>query len=224
MPGYYTERLAAERLRACYDLAPPRIKAYLDAEIEFVLSRTTHCMLALELGCGYGRVLQCLLPRVRMAFGIDTSPSSLRMALKYLGCKPSVILACMDSAQMGLRDRTFDLTICIQNGICAFAVDQQQLVREAIRVTRSGGLVMFSSYTSQFWKHRLEWFEIQSAHHLIGEIDYQATGSGTIVCKDGFRATTAHRVTFERLAARLGVTPRITEVDASSLFCEFVCP
>jgi hypothetical protein len=24
MPGYYTERLAAERLRACYDLAPPR--------------------------------------------------------------------------------------------------------------------------------------------------------------------------------------------------------
>jgi SAM-dependent methyltransferase len=124
-------------------------------------------MLALELGCGYGRVLERLLPRVRMAFGIDTSPSSLRMALEYLGRKPSVRLACMDSVQMGLRDRTFDLTICIQNGICAFTVDQQQLFREAIRVTRSGGLVM------------------------IGEIDYQATGNGIIVCKDGFRATTA---------------------------------
>ena len=224
MPGYYTERLAAERLRACYDLAPARTKAYLEAEIEFVLSRTTPSMLALELGCGYGRVLERLLPRVRIAFGIDTSPSSLRMAREYLGGDPSVRLACMDSVQMGIRDRTFDFTICIQNGICAFAVDQQKLVREAIRVTRSGGLVMFSSYTSQFWEHRLEWFEIQSAHRLIGEIDYQATGNGMIACKDGFRATTADRATFEKLAARLGVTPHIAEVDGSSLFCEFVAP
>ena len=201
MPGYYTDKLAAERLRACYGLAPPRTKAYLDAEIEYVLAKTTPSMLALELGCGYGRVLERLLPRLRMAFGIDTSPSSLRMALEYLGRQPSVCLACMDAVQMGFHDRAFDLTICIQNGISAFAVDQQQLFREAIRVTRSGGLVMFSSYTPQFWEHRLEWFEIQSAHHLIDEIDYHATGNGMIVCKDGFRATTADRPTFEKLAA-----------------------
>ncbi len=224
MPGYYTETLAAERLRACYDLAPRRTKAYLEAEIEFVLARTTPSMLALELGCGYGRVLARLLPRVRVALGIDTSSSSLRMALEYLGRKPSLCLACMDSVQMSFRDRAFDLTVCIQNGICAFAVDQQQLFQEAMRVTRSGGLVMFSSYTAQFWQHRLEWFAIQSAHHLIGEIDYQATGNGTIVCKDGFRATTADKATFEKLALNVGVTPRITEVDGSSLFCEFVVP
>jgi SAM-dependent methyltransferase len=224
MHGYYTDKLAAERLRACYDLAPPRVKAYLEAEIEFVLAKTTSSMLALELGCGYGRVLERLLPRVRMAFGIDTSPSSLCMALEYLGRKPSACLACMDAVQMGWRDRAFDLTICVQNGICAFAVDQQELVREAIRVTRSGGVVMFSSYTPQFWEHRLEWFQIQSAHHLIGEIDYHATGNGIIVCKDGFRATTADKATFEKLAAHLGVTHHITEVDGSSLFCEFVSP
>jgi SAM-dependent methyltransferase len=224
MPGYYTERLAAERLRACYDLAPPRTKAYLEAEIEFVLARTTSSMLALELGCGYGRVLERLLPRVHTVFGIDTSLSSLRIALEYLGRKSSAYLACMDSVQMGFRDRAFDLTICIQNGICAFAVDQQQLFQEAIRVTRSGGLVMFSSYTPQFWEHRLEWFEIQSAHHLIGEIDYRATGNGVIVCKDGFRATTADTATFQKLAASVGATPRITEVDGSSLFCELVVP
>jgi len=224
MPSYYTNKLAAERLRACYDLAPPRIQTYLRAEIEFVLAKTTPSMVVLELGCGYGRVLERLPPRVRMAFGIDTSLSSLRMALEYLGRKPSVRLACMDSVQMGFRDRVFDLTICVQNGICAFAVDQQRLFREAMRVTRSGGLVMFSSYTPQFWSHRLEWFELQSAHHLIGEIDYHATGNGMIVCKDGFRATTADKATFEKLAVSLGVTPRITEVDGSSLFCEFVAP
>lgn len=61
---------------------------------------------------------------------------------------------------MGFRDRVVDLTICIQDGICAFAVDQQRFFREAIRVTRSGGLVMLSSYAPQFWERRLEWFEI----------------------------------------------------------------
>jgi SAM-dependent methyltransferase len=48
-------------------------KVGLEAEIEFVLSKTTPSMLALELGCGYGRVVERLLPRVRLAFGIDTS-------------------------------------------------------------------------------------------------------------------------------------------------------
>jgi len=224
MPGYYTEKLAAERLRTCYDLAPPRTRAYLEAEIEFVLRRTMPSMVALELGCGYGRVLERLLPAVQVAFGIDTSLPSLRMALEFMRGKPSLRLACMDAMYMGFRDRIFDLTLCVQNGICAFAVDQQQLFREALRVTRSGGLVLFSSYSAQFWQHRLQWLEIQSAHHLIGEIDHQATGNGVIVCKDGFRATTADRTTFEKLAAGLSVTPRITEADGSSLFCEIVVP
>jgi len=224
MPGYYTEKLAAERLRACYDLAPPRTKAYLEAEIEFVLERTRRSMVVAELGCGYGRVLERLLPAVDVVVGIDTSPASLRMALEFTGRKPSLRLACMDAVCLGFRDHIFDLTLCVQNGICAFAVDQQRLFREAVRVTRSGGLVLFSSYSARFWEHRLQWFEIQSAHRLIGEIDHQATGNGVIVCTDGFRATTADATTFERLAASLGVTPRITEVDGSSLFCEVVVP
>ena len=224
MPGYYTEKLAAERLRACYDLAPPRTRAHLEAEIEFVLERTRPSMVVVELGCGYGRVLGRLLPAVQIVFGIDTSPASLRMASEFIGRKPSLRLACMDAISMGFPDRIFDLTLCVQNGICAFAVDQQQLFREALRVTRSGGLVLFSSYSPQFWEHRLQWFEIQSANRLIGEIDHQATGNGVIVCKDGFRATTVDRTTFEKLAAGLGVTPRITEVDGSSLFCEVVAP
>jgi len=224
MSGYYTEKLSAERLRACYDLAPPRTKAYLEAEIEFVLRKATRSMIVVELGCGYGRVLERLLPAVQVVVGIDTSLPSLRMASELTGSKPSLRLVCMDAISMGFRDRIFDLTLCVQNGLCAFAVDQQKLFREALRVTRSGGLVLFSSYTAEFWEHRLQWFEIQAAHHLIGEIDHQATGNGVIVCKDGFRATTADRTTFEALATGFGVTPRITEVDGSSLFCEIVAP
>jgi 2-polyprenyl-6-hydroxyphenyl methylase/3-demethylubiquinone-9 3-methyltransferase len=224
MPGYYTEKLAAENLRACYDLAPPRTKVYLEAEIEFVLTKVSSASVVLELGCGYGRLLRRLLPRVRVAFGIDTSFPSLRLALEFVGRRPSLHLACMDAVHLGFRDHMFDETVCIQNGISAFAVDQRQLFAEAVRVTRPGGLVLFSSYSARFWEHRLEWFEVQAAHRLIGEIDYQATENGLIVCKDGFRATTVDAEAFGRLAAAVGIAPRITEVDDSSLFCEMVVP
>ncbi|MGD2109726.1 MAG: hypothetical protein PVI86_10070, partial [Phycisphaerae bacterium] len=36
---YYAERLSAERLKRCYDIAPPRIQQYLDAEIRHVLGK-----------------------------------------------------------------------------------------------------------------------------------------------------------------------------------------
>ena len=224
MAGYYTNKLAGERLRACYDLAPPAARAYLEAEIEFVLARASPSAFALELGCGYGRVLRRLLPRVRALAGIDTSLQSLRAAREFVGRGPSLHLLAMDAVRTAFRDHSFDLTLCIQNGISAFAVDALDLFREAVRVTRPGGAVLFSSYSDRFWPDRLEWFEAQAAHGLIGPIDYSATGDGVIACKDGFRSTTLGPEGFARLAAALGLAPSIAEVEGSSLFCEIVVP
>jgi SAM-dependent methyltransferase len=222
--GYYSEKLAGERLRACYEVAPPRARAYLEAEIAFVARHVSPSTVLLELGCGYGRVMQRLIPDARTVVGIDTSLESLRMARAYLAAGPVARLLAMDASRMGFRDRWFDLTICIQNGISAFAVDQQALLAEAVRVTRSGGTVLFSSYADRFWPDRLEWFEAQAAHGLIGEIDHQATGDGVIVCKDGFRATTVDGARLEGLAAALGLRATVEEVEGSSVFLEVTVP
>jgi SAM-dependent methyltransferase len=224
MAGYYADKLSAERLRACYDLAPPRARAYLEAEIEYVLEKTPPSALVLELGCGYGRVLRRLVPRARAVAGIDTSPESLRLAREFVGPASNVHLAAMDAARLGLRDHGFDLTICIQNGISVFGVDPQRLVREAVRVTRSRGRVLCSSYSARFWDARLEWFEVQAQHGLIGEIDREATRDGVIVCRDGFRAATMDADGFRRLVVELGLVPAVTEVQGSSLFCEIEVP
>jgi len=224
MTGYYVEKLAAERLRACYEVAPPRVMAYLEAEIGFVLERISRSTLALELGCGYGRVLERLLPRARAVVGIDTSIASLRLARSLESGGRRIQLAAMDAAGLGFGDRTFDLALCIQNGVCAFAVDPLKLLSEAVRVTRPGGTVLFSSYAACFWPDRLEWFRAQAARGLIGEIDEAATRDGVIVCRDGFRARTMGPEGFAALAASLGLTATLTEVDGSSLFCEVVVP
>lgn len=222
MGGYYRELLAADRLKACYDLAPPRTRQYLEAEMAFVLEKTSAEKKVLELGCGYGRVLKKLLKNTHAQFGIDTSRSSLTLAREFLGQAPTAHLAVMNAIALGFRDRTFDLTLCLQNGISAFAVDCQALFQEARRVTRPGGTILFSSYSERFWGHRLEWFEAQADQGLIGPIDYGATIPGTIVCKDGFRASTVDAKGFKALAAGIDLEAVIIEVDHSSLFCEMV--
>lgn len=72
-----------------------------------------------------------------------------------------------------------------------------------------------SNYSEKFWDHRLEWFRLQSEAELLGEIDYDKTRNGMIVCKDEFTAKTVSLDQFLTLTSGLNV-----EVDESSVFCE----
>ena len=52
MKEYYSEKLSANKLKRCYDIATPRIKQYLKAEIDFVLEQIHPSDKVIELGCG----------------------------------------------------------------------------------------------------------------------------------------------------------------------------
>lgn len=221
MSGYYEEKLSAERLQACYDVAPPRTVRYLEAEIAHIREQTADADRLLELGCGYGRLLLRLRRPGRRLIGIDRSDASLRLARRAAGGKDAPGLVRGDAARLPFADACFDAVVCAQNGISAFHVDPQALVAEAARVTRPGGRAIFSSYAPGFWDDRLAWFRAQSDAGLLGPIDEEATVEGVIVCRDGFRATTFGDAEFRSLAAPLGLAATIEEVDGSSLFCEF---
>lgn len=154
MPSYYSENLAAERLELCYELAPPSVKSYLAAEIEHVCQRAHSSERVLELGCGYGRVLRELMHTGASVVGIDTSLQSLSMAQAYLDGEDHASLILMDAVRLGFPSGVFDVVCCIQNGISAFHVDQRELLSEAVRVSKPGGRVLFSSYAVEFWKDR----------------------------------------------------------------------
>lgn len=218
--GYYEEGLAAERLQRVYEIAPRRTRQYLAAELAHVLELIEPEDVVIELGCGYGRILHPLAGRARLVIGIDTSRPSIERGRRMLAGIPNCRLFEMDALHLTFPDRFFDKVVCIQNGISAFHVDQKALIREAVRVTRKGGLAVFSSYSGRFWEHRLEWFRLQSEAGLIGEIDWARTRDGVLACKDGFSASTVGPDDFLRLTADLGARVRIVEVDESSLFCE----
>ena len=224
MKNYYSDMLSAERLKQCYEIAPPRVIQYLQAEADHVLEKINQQDVVLDLGCGFGRIIPQLSQKAGFVIGIDISFSSLLLARKSLQKYSNCLLAEMDALHLGFSDQSFDVVICIQNGISAFHVDQKQLIRESIRVAKPGGMILFSSYSDKFWKDRLHWFQLQSEAGLLGEIDQDKTGNGEIVCKDGFRATTVGPLQFQILTSGFNVETGIVEVDDSSLFCEIKIP
>ncbi len=219
---YYKDKLSASKLFKCYEIAPSRIKQYLDAEIQFVIANVRGADVVLELGCGYGRVLKAVSPFVSVIVGNDISRGSLELAKSYMEpCRNYGILQ-MDASDMSFRPCVFDAVFCIQNGISAFGVDKKRLIAESVRVTKSGGVIIFSSYSPKIWADRLDWFRKQSQIGLLGEIDEEKTGDGTIVCKDGFKATTISGRQFTELFREFELDASVIEVDESSIFCKVV--
>lgn len=219
---YYPQKLSAARLKQVYDIAPQRVRQYLDSELSYVIAKIRPTDLVLELGCGYGRILPKLATNARCVVGIDISGSSLQFASNFLQGSSNISISKMEAANLGFRECAFDRVVCIQNGISAFHADPRILISESLRVTKPGGLILFSSYAAKFWKERLRWFQLQSQARLLGEIDYERTREGVIVCKDGFTATTVGPEDFSKLTKGLNASVRIVEVDESSLFCEII--
>jgi 2-polyprenyl-6-hydroxyphenyl methylase/3-demethylubiquinone-9 3-methyltransferase len=218
--NYYIENLSGTRLKKVYDIAPPRIRQYMEAEVAFVLTRLNEGDKVLDLGCGYGRIIPDLLTKAGLVFGIDISYQNILYGKRFLHGIQNCVLMEMDAAHLSFPAKLFDAVICVQNGISAFKVEPVTLIKESIRVTKPGGKLLFSTYSSELWDERLEWFRLQAAEGLLGEIDEEKTGNGNIVCKDGFTATTFNRDQFQMLALKLGIRAEITEVDESALFCE----
>ena len=217
MPCYY-DRLSALRLQQCYELAPPEVRAYLELEVEYIRAAIVPGTRVLELGCGYGRVLAALAARKASLVGIDLSLASLALARKLLASQ-GVTLAQMDAAVPAFRPASFDLVCCPQNGISAFHVDQRALITSTVGLLAPGGKALFFSYAEAFWPHRFAWFHIQAAHGLLGEIDEAASGDGTIVCSDGFVATTVSPDRFVELTRGLGARVSVSVLGGSSVVC-----
>lgn len=220
MSNYYSEHLNSNKLKKCYEVAPERVKQFLEAEISFVLDKIHNEETVLDLGCGYGRISIRLIEKTNRVVGIDISRENISFAKELYGNKSGLEFYVMDALKLGFPDNVFDITLCLQNGISAFGIEPKELLKESLRVTKEGGILLFSSYSEKFWEERLNWFQIQSDEELLGEIDYNKTKKGIIVCKDGFTAITFSGEDFQKLSKEFNLETKIYEVDNSIIFYE----
>lgn len=217
MQNYYAEKLNSNKLLSVYDTNIPRIAQYLKAETEYVKSYIGKAFDVMELGAGYGRVLKELAPHVRHIDGIDISADSVAFGQNYLKDTPCARLYQADAFSFETA-KTYDLVICVQNGLSAIKGDPSLLVRKAVSLLNTGGIALFSTYSGNFWAYRLAWFQEQADKGLLGELDFEKCYGGKIICKDGFTAATFDEKDLSSLGASTGKPFYVEEVDRSSVF------
>ncbi len=216
MTNYYDEKLNSDKLFKVYETNIPRVKQYLDSEIEYVLNSLTGNEEVLELGAGYGRIMKKLAPKSKTITGIDISGSNVFLGNEYLKENSNARIVKMDVHNLEL-DKEYDVILCLQNGLSAMKGDLAT-IKNILKYLKPGGKAFFSSYSEKFWDHRVLWFKEQADKGLLGEIDFERTKDGIITCKDGFIATTHSVDDFHEIGKALNYTYKIKEVDDSSLF------
>ncbi|MDB2010487.1 class I SAM-dependent methyltransferase [[Clostridium] symbiosum] len=217
MSNYYQDNLNANGLYQVYQTELPRIRQYLQAEIDYVKKALTGNEHILEIGAGYGRIMKELSPAAAAVTGIDISDNSVQLGKEYLkGCTNCRLLT-MDAHSLTF-DGEFDVVICLQNGLSAVKGNPGELIRGCLNALKPGGTAYFSTYSDKIWETRLDWFREQARKGLLGEVDEEKTKDGVIICKDGFRADTFSRQDFISLGEASGCRYEIDETDSSSLF------
>ena len=111
----------------------------IDDQAAAIVRRYSDDRDVLEVGCGTGLILQRVAPHTRSARGVDLSPGMLEGA-RARG------LDVMEGSATALpfADASFDLAYSFK--VLAHIPDWDACMREMVRVTRPGGLLIFDIY------------------------------------------------------------------------------
>jgi len=102
--------------------------------------------LILDLGCGNGKLLASVTGRPCCYIGIDSSPQACRLARRAADSKATCILTA-DARALPLRSGSVDIVVASHVAGHLVAGDRAILFREAARVLREGGLLLFSDFS-----------------------------------------------------------------------------
>lgn len=134
---------------------PPEIKAFLQAEIEFLDQLVTDGMRVVDVGCGTGRHLLQLRERVRLGAGVDYERTYIAEASRTSrGDRVHFITA--DAARLPLA-AGFDLAVCLTNTWGTMS-DKLGVLREMRRVAPQPHTRLLSVYSHGSVGPRREWY------------------------------------------------------------------
>lgn len=108
------------------------LRDYLYQQMEIEKARRV-----LEVGCGTGAILADLSASAPLRVGLDINSEYLSLAMRS---SPQANLTQGNAYALPYRDDCFDLTFC--HFLLLWVEDPIQILREMIRVTRSGGAVL----------------------------------------------------------------------------------
>jgi predicted TPR repeat methyltransferase len=139
---------------ALYSLGNPQLLEHATAEIVSQLERWDVVLSGsrvLDIGCGIGRLLVALAPKVRRATGVDVSAEMVKVAQRRCAAYSNVTVLKGDGRGLAeLRDESFDLAIAVdsfpylrQSGYPLV----EKFFAESARVLERGGHFVILNYS-----------------------------------------------------------------------------
>lgn len=109
----------------------------------------------LEVGCGFGRVLEWV-PEGAGYFGIDISRHYVEEARAR---NPRKNWICGDATALPFLNESFDAVFCIQNTLGNMEGIEERVTAEMRRVCRKGGTQILSVYSEDSFETRRIWYD-----------------------------------------------------------------
>ena len=107
----------------------------------------------LELGCGDGKTLSALVHRGWDITAIDFSPMAISLAQAVVRHGAGATLVVADAREIPFCNRTFDAVVAIHLLGHSMARERMQIAREIHRVTRPGGQLFFSDFSTRDFRY-----------------------------------------------------------------------
>ncbi len=199
-------------LDVCYAAAPARIQAALAAELEFVRAALQGSGRVLEIGCGDGRLLESLRDLGCEWVGMDLMESYLRFARSSRQVAAGTGFAAGRAGQLPFADSSFDAVLCAQNTLGLLGEEKLPTLREAARVTRPGGKLVFVVYSEFSIIPRVEWYTQMLQQGMMAPIDWAQSGPELLLTEDGHASECFRRQRLEALFAEAGLMSRLARV------------
>jgi len=196
------------------------VKNYIEKESRFLLENVPEKCKAVEVGCGDGRVLLLLAKKVSEIVGVDFNSEVLCKAKEKIVSFNNIQLICRNFLDNGLEESSFDCCIFSYNTFGNFHKDKEKILKEAIRVTKSGGKIFISVYSEKALAERIKHY---TGIYRFKIIDKEK-GMMKIFCSfDGVNPIITEQFSKERLSkifAKVGLTDfKIEQLTEISYIC-----
>jgi ArsR family transcriptional regulator len=157
-------------------------------------SRVGSCSSLVDLGCGPGKVLECLVETVPVLIGVDSSSKMLERASQVLEGRPGVSLRIGELEHLPLRDR--EVGCATMSMVLHHLDDPQTVINEVARVLEPGGTFVLADFErhedetlrTRFFDRWLgfapgtirNWLE-QAGFHVLGSESFAVNNGLTVM-------------------------------------------
>ena len=142
---------------------PKQIQDFLNGEIKFINEHIKPSSSILEIGCGYGRLLNILAENAKEVTGIDFSEFEIDEAKKFIK-KDNIKLELMNAKELDFPNDSFDYVVCLDATFGNMPKIESEVIKEMSRVCKRGGEIIISVFSEEAKEVQIENYERLGMH------------------------------------------------------------